>query len=224
MRRFLAAGVALLAAAGLARAQSMGGPSSSSSFNFAPYSLAARRNPSSQPLPAAKGPTSFRPAPGSGKKSLTLRVQAPSLDEVMGMTRVDVFGGTVVSNAPVATTTANIQRLRQLQLQRAQQARQVERPLPPSGPRHSASHTLTIGFDLPAAAREEVRTDFLRRMDELGDRLAVADFRVTMDGRQAVVTGTAPDEETRELVTRYLQLEPGVDAVDNQLSLPPEGI
>lgn len=77
--------------------------------------------------------------------------------------------------------------------------------------------TVKIGFSYAgpvAAVRNERINARLARTPIISKFEGV---NVSMQGRTAVLTGPIPSEGDASLLIRYLSLEPGVDAVDNQL-------
>ena len=83
--------------------------------------------------------------------------------------------------------------------------------------------TLQLGFTPTAPAPAQVSTVLSRRLAQLPGVQLVGTPEVLLDGRIAVVLGTAASERDRELVSRLLLLEPGVSAVRNEMSVAQAG-
>jgi hypothetical protein len=83
--------------------------------------------------------------------------------------------------------------------------------------------TLRLGFPSPAPAPGQASTVLSQRLTQLPGVQLVGTPEVLLDGRTAVVLGTAASERDRELVSRLLLLEPGVSAVRNEMSVAQAG-
>lgn len=61
-----------------------------------------------------------------------------------------------------------------------------------------------------------------RRFAEFANRLNSEDLRVRVDRGVATVTGSLRHAQQRGVLRQFLLLEPGIDAVDDQTSVPDE--
>ena len=80
-----------------------------------------------------------------------------------------------------------------------------------------------IRVDIPPSPRAITRIsrEFVQRLSRLPGLTGVGSVDVTMAGQTAVLTGSVDSARTRDLVARLAMLEPGVAAVQNELSVAP---
>lgn len=176
---------------------------------------------SSRALSSSNSSASFRPKARVPRESLTRL--APGLQTVVEQSRV--YGGLLSGPAQrTPPSTANLARLRAAQLMRERQiAMAAQRNAAMT--RHSVAHVLVPGFQTPTSlARPVARADLDRRLSELSNRLNINGLQVSVNNGVAVVTGDAGSQSQKELVNSYLLLEPGIDDVDNRMTVPNPGL
>jgi osmotically-inducible protein OsmY len=82
-------------------------------------------------------------------------------------------------------------------------------------------NALRLGF-APTASDARFKSELLTtRLADLGRIKRVTPLEVALRGRTAVLTGSVATEHDREILARVLLLEPGVDAVENRLTVGP---
>jgi hypothetical protein len=81
---------------------------------------------------------------------------------------------------------------------------------------------LTLGFAPPPAAATVSTAAMGLRLTQLPGLSLVGNPQVMLEGRTAVVRGTAASEQDREMVSRLLLLEPGISSVRNEMTLAQE--
>jgi len=80
-------------------------------------------------------------------------------------------------------------------------------------------NSLRLGF-APTAVNAAYKSELLTsRLAELGQINRLTPLEVALAGRTAVLTGSVATEHDREILARVLLLEPGVDAVENRLTV-----
>ncbi|RMF44229.1 MAG: BON domain-containing protein [Planctomycetota bacterium] len=77
--------------------------------------------------------------------------------------------------------------------------------------------TIRLGFRYEPPPPAQRTAEINARMVRLPLPSQYAGLQVQVQGRRAIVTGAVPSEEDKDLVARLIQLEPGVDEVDNRL-------
>ncbi len=74
-----------------------------------------------------------------------------------------------------------------------------------------------IGFEPVRTAPTTAANRFVSRLARIPALQGLNDIQVSVEGRSVVLRGTVPTEHDRELLARLALLEPGIDAVQNEL-------
>jgi hypothetical protein len=179
--------------------------------------------PSTFPKSSSTGP-SFRPTPS--KQLPSLRQASQGLNDVLDASRASGYGGLLGVSGVLPSqmpSSAAVQRLRTQQSTRSRQRLALNRSATSAATKHQVSHVLVPNLEVvaetPAAQPPAVIP--VARTTDLQSRLKLSSIAVEMKGRTAVVTGAAPSELRRDLVTQVLLLEPGVDSVENKMTVAP---
>jgi hypothetical protein len=85
-----------------------------------------------------------------------------------------------------------------------------------AGTQTSIPFRLTLGFTVPRAGSPVVAARLQTRITRI-PRFSTVNVTVVMDGQTAVLKGTAPSDHERTLLEGLAKLEPGVDAVRNEV-------
>ena len=80
-------------------------------------------------------------------------------------------------------------------------------------------HRVRIDVSPSPRAITRISREFAARLTRLPGLSGVGSVDVAMEGRIAVLTGSVASEQTRDLVARLAMLEPGIEAVRNELSV-----
>jgi hypothetical protein len=78
---------------------------------------------------------------------------------------------------------------------------------------------LTLGFTPPPAVTTATTAAVAQRLTQLPGLSLADNPQVLLEGRTAVVRGTAASEQDREMVSRLLLLEPGISSVRNEMTV-----
>lgn len=87
-----------------------------------------------------------------------------------------------------------------------------------SAQRTTMPRRVIVAFDQPRPAPSRVSAALQRRLTRLEPLSSVA---VTIEGHQAVLRGLVATAHDRDLAEQLIRLEPGIDAVQNELTLGP---
>lgn len=78
---------------------------------------------------------------------------------------------------------------------------------------------LRSAIDVPRRPAKQVEQSVIHSLDILPRRNGLENVGVKMDGRTAILFGTVRDAKHRRMGELMLRLEPGVDRVDNRLTI-----
>jgi hypothetical protein len=172
------------------------------------------------PRPGGLG-NSFRPPPGSGRSSL--RSSNLRTNQILA---VNASNPLIITNStPPSFNQQTLQSIRQRRSQQRRIAAQTARQSTVRKARHSAGHALSLGFPVDPPVEAARRTDDLdRRARNLEQQLGAEGLSIVVEGNTAILRGTVENDADRNLVARVVLLEPGIYAVEDQLSTraPPE--
>jgi hypothetical protein len=79
--------------------------------------------------------------------------------------------------------------------------------------------TFRVAFDCPEPAPNRISTLLARRLAELPLSQGHSPIQVEMQGRTAILRGVVTTEHDRGLVEQVVRLEPGIEAVKNDLAV-----
>ena len=165
-------------------------------------------------------PLSIRPKPGAGVGAVSgseryIRGNRRPTDFIGSDSRdprafVGAQQGTTAGQVRAATED-----LRRPQVNTAQ----LNPPLPPRGPRQMYPPKLELGFTVTAPPSDTIQTKVDRHLRSAEGRFPGVQVSVTAG--LAKLTGTAGSVEDRRLAEALVQLEPGIEAVQNDLVVAP---
>jgi hypothetical protein len=81
--------------------------------------------------------------------------------------------------------------------------------------------SLQLGFDYPTTVSPQLSGQIGQRLSNLPQIRTSVPFRVSVDGRTAILQGTVATEHERDLAARVVLLEPGISDVRNELTVDP---
>ncbi len=92
-------------------------------------------------------------------------------------------------------------------------------------PRLSVRASLQNRIVVPNAPQRDANTSarFQQRFNTNSNLVSIRNVSIAVENRRAILTGSVPSEEQRQLVERMARLEPGIYAIDNQIVVTPTG-
>ena len=81
---------------------------------------------------------------------------------------------------------------------------------------------LDVAFDHPQVQPATVAATVRTRLEKVLSRRSIASPNVELKGDTIVLHGVAPSESQRLVIEKLVSLEPGVLAVDNQMTVAPQ--
>ena len=180
-----------------------------------------------------RGGGSFRPAPAAKGRS-TVPGRTLDLYSKMGQARVYVMSAAAVSPVVVnPTRAARVAAIRAgiaaEQLANSQMAAMGDRLVGGGGVPSAVSHSVVPGFrPVVPSAEFDARSAGIRSAWETtaAQRLGIEGLEVLRQGDKVILRGRAASEDEARVAVRLLQLEPGINEVDNQIQIgtptPPE--
>jgi osmotically-inducible protein OsmY len=181
------------------------------------------------PIDSESRTSTFRPTPLRGQSQL--RGRQIGVQRIENSSRIITIPGLTSPDPNVVIVRqralAAQARLRTEQQSRSRLAAQALRQSITSSryPRNQVSTVLTLSTDDVFEPTQEYSNryseDRTAWLSSAGQRLGIAGFDVQMSGGTAILQGEAPAERQRRLAERLLLLEPGVESVDNRITVAP---